>query len=451
MENHMDFNISKPGRLMVKMCIPSVITILVMQIYHMADTFFIGKLGSPAMLSGLSLASPIIAILSTVGVLVGGGGSAALAMALGRKDSISSAKIVSFSFWSSLGLGTVVGGILLVTLNKLVPFFGASPEASVYCRQYILILAAGAPAMCFPQAMGSLIRGKGKSYQSLIGNMVGSVLNILLDPLFIFVLKMDVRGAAIATVTSNLAASFFYVIYLNQPSFGISASIKNFTMKRETSLTVLSLGLPMAFTTIITFISSILSNKILASYGDIIISSVSITRKIISFVTMLQMGITAGMQPVLAFLFGSGNYKDLKIFTRRTALATIVAGSLLTATCYVSGPSLIRAFMDNPNVIDNGVRCIRIMLLAGPVAGLQQLATTFFQTTKRPLISLALSLTRDGLIYLPVLFLFNSIWGFSGYLVARPVATSTSALLGLVLIFTLFPKGHGDLKDKKLI
>ncbi len=130
----MDFDTSKPGKLMLNMCIPSVITILVMQIYHMADVFFIGKLDSPAMVSGLSLASPIIAILSTVGVLVGGGGCAALAMALGRKDDISAKRIVAFSFWSSIGLGAIVGVLLLAFTDKLVSFFGASSEASLYCR-----------------------------------------------------------------------------------------------------------------------------------------------------------------------------------------------------------------------------------------------------------------------------------------------------------------------------
>ncbi len=182
----MDFDTSRPWKLMLKMCIPSVITILIMQIYHMADVFFIGKLGSPAMVSGLSLASPVIAILSTVGVLVGGGGCAALAMALGRKDNSSAEKIVAFSFWSSIGLGVIVGAALFLSLDRLVNFFGASEEAKGYCRQYMLIMAVGAPAMCFSQAMGSLIRGKGKSMESLAGNMIGSVLNIALDPLFIF-------------------------------------------------------------------------------------------------------------------------------------------------------------------------------------------------------------------------------------------------------------------------
>ncbi len=436
----MDFDTSKPGKLMLNMCIPSVITILVMQIYHMADVFFIGKLDSPAMVSGLTLASPIIAILSTVGVLVGGGGCAALAMALGRKDDVSAKRIVAFSFWSSIGLGAIVGVLLFAFTNKLVSFFGASTEASIYCRNYMQVMAIGAPAMCFSQAMGSLIRGKGKSYESLIGNMLGSILNILLDPLFIFVFKMGVTGAGVATVASNLIASLFYLVYMLKPKFGVSISIKNFTLKKEVSILVLSLGLPMAFTTVLNFVSSILSNRVLASYGDIMISSVSITRKIISFVTMLQMGITAGMQPVLAYTFGAKDYQKLKDFTKRTALTTIIVGSALTLICYLTGPTLVKSFMNNPEVIRIGNRCIKIMLLAGPISGIQQLATTFFQATKRPKISLMLSLTRDGFIYLPVLFIFNHLWGFDGFLASRPVSTLLSVFISIILLAKMFKK-----------
>lgn len=434
----MDFDTSRPGRLMMKMCIPSVITILVMQIYHMADVFFIGKLKSTAMLSGLTLASPVIAILSTVGVLVGGGGSAALAMAIGRRDNDSTRRIVAFSFWSSLGLGFVVGLALLLFSGRLVSFFGASDEASMYCRQYMTVMAVGAPAMCFSQTIGSLIRGKGRSYESLVGNMLGSILNIALDPLFIFVFRMDVVGAAIATVLSNMVASMFYLVYMLKPSFGVSVSIRNFTLRRDVSLLVLSLGLPMAFTTMLNFVSSVLSNRVLASYGDVMVSSVSITRKIISFVTMLQMGITVGMQPVLAYTFGGKDYARLKDFTMRTAITTVFVGSVLTVCCYLAGPVIVRSFMDSPEVVETGNRCIRIMLLAGPIAGIQQLATTFFQATKRPTVSLTLSLTRDGLIYLPILYLFDSMWGFDGFLVARPVSTLLSVVLSLVLLVRLF-------------
>jgi len=436
----MDFDTSKPGKLMLNMCIPSMITILIMQIYHMADVFFVGKLDSPAMVSGLSLASPIIAILSTVGVLVGGGGCAALAMSLGRKDELSARQIVAFSVWTSIGLGAVVGLALFLAVDHLVSFFGASAEASKYCRQYMVVMSIGAPAMCFSQSMGSLIRGKGKSYQSLIGNMIGSVLNIALDPLFIFVFKMGVMGAAVATLASNVVASAYYIIYMLKPEFGISISIRNYTLRKDISLTVLSLGVPMAFMTVLNFVSSVISNKILASYGDIMVAAVSITHKITSFVTMLQMGITSGMQPVLAYTFGARDFLKLKDFTKRTALTTVTIGGILTIAGYIAGPSLIKSFMDIPEIIAVGTVSIRIILLAGPFSGLQQLGTSFFQATKRPTTALFLSLTRDGIIFIPFLFIFNHVWGFNGYLAARPAATVISVIISMAMLIKLFPK-----------
>lgn len=436
----MDFTNAKPAQIMRKMCIPSVITILIMQIYHMADVFFIGKLNSTAMVSGLSLSSPIISLLSAVGVLFGVGGSAALAMALGRKDEQSANKISSFCFWSSLGLGAVLTVLMLVFLDQITGFLCSSQTAYQYCRQYLTILAIGAPVMCFSTAMSSLIRAKGKSYQSLFGNMIGSILNILLDPLFIFTFGMGVGGAAVATVISNLVSAIFYVFYMKDPKVGICIAIRDYPLGKSIPLNVMSLGLPSSAATLLSFVSAIIANKILASYGDSIIASVSISKKIISMVSMLQMGITSGIQPVLAFHYGAKNIKGLKEYVKLTMVTTLVIGTVLTAFCYLFSEQLVRSFMKDAGVVSEGIRCMRLLLICGPITGIQQLSTTFFQATKKPMMSLTLSLTRDGLIYLPILLLLNTMLGFTGYLLARPVTTFLSALLGFVLMLSRFPK-----------
>ncbi|MBR6347623.1 MAG: hypothetical protein IKR80_01575, partial [Spirochaetales bacterium] len=252
--------------------------------------------------------------------------------------------------------------------------------------------------------------------------------------------RMEVLGAAVATLASNLVASVFYIAYMLKPEFGIPVSVRNYTLKKDISVTVLALGLPMAFMTVLNFVSSIISNRILASYGDVMVASVSITRKITSFVTMLQMGITSGMQPVLAYTFGAGDYIKLKDFIKRTAATTVAIGSILTISCYLAGPVLVRFFMDIPEIISIGTMSIRIALLAGPFSGLQQLGTSFFQATKRPTTALFLSLTRDGIIYIPFLFLFNAHWGFTGYLYARPAGTILSVIITMIMLIKLFPE-----------
>lgn len=439
----MEFDTQKPSKLMMKMCIPSVITILVMQIYHLADVFFIGKLNSTAMVSGLSLSSPIISLLSAVGILFGGGGCAALAISLGKKDLKAAENTASFCFWSSLGMGLVLCLLTLAFLDQIVSFLCTSQASSQYCRSYIRTLAFGAPAMCFSTAMGSLIRAKGKSYQSLIGNMIGSVLNIALDPLFIFAFRLGVSGAALATVFSNMVSAVFYVFYLRSRSFGLNIGVQNYTLRKEISATVLSLGLPSAMSSLLTFVSMIIANRILASYGDSTVASVSITKKIISMVTMLQMGITSGMQPVLAYHFGAKNRQMLKKNLLMTMSVTVAIGTALTALCYIFSSQLVKSFMKDNAVVSEGVRCMRILLICGPISGLQQLSTTFFQATKKPMTSLALSLTRDGLIYLPVLYILNHLFGFSGYLLSRPITTFLSAALGMALVLFRFPKDRG--------
>ncbi|MCR4675935.1 MAG: MATE family efflux transporter [Sphaerochaetaceae bacterium] len=433
----MEFKDMKASKLMLRMCIPSIITILIMEIYHMADIFFIGQLGNTAMVSGLSLASPIIALVSTVGVLVGGGGSSALAMMLGKNSRENAEHVVSFSYWTSLFLGLVFGLGLFAFSSSLASLFGARGEAYRYCEQYIRIFSIGVPFMCFANAMGSLIRGNGKSYQSLIGNMTGTVLNIILDPLFILVFKMDVAGAAWATVVSNIASALFYVVYMNGRSFGISCSIKKFTLRKDISLLVLSLGVPMAFMTVLNFVTGTLSRRVLASYGDVAVSAQSITAKVVSFATMLQMGIAMGMQPVFAYFYGAEDKKTLKDYFMKTAIIVVIAGTALTLICFVFGPTLVRFFMDNEEVVKLGARYLNIMLICAPVAGIHTLSTSFFQAVKKPMTSLSLSVIRDGLLYIPLMYALSAMYGMDGYVASRPVSTFISVT---VCVFVLYFK-----------
>lgn len=434
----MDFDNLKPSRLMLKMCIPSVITILIMEIYHMADIFFVGQLNNTAMVSGLSLASPIIALVSTVGVLVGGGGSSALAMKLGNRNMKDAEHVVSFCFWTSLVAGIGEGVLLFVFSGSLARLFGATGLSYEYCTRYIRIFSLGVPFMCFSSAMGSLIRGNGKSYQSLIGNMTGTVMNLILDPVFILVFSYNVAGAAIATVISNIVSALFYVFYLRSRSFGLSVSIKNYTFRKEISVLVLSLGVPMAFMTVLNFVSGTLSRRVMASYGDIAVSALSITGKVVSFVTMLQMGITSGIQPVMAYYYGADDRATLKDYFRRTAITAVVVGTMLTVLCFLFGPSVVNLFMNNDEVVKIGVRALKFMLICAPIAGIQMLATSFFQAVKKPMTSLALSVVRDGVLYIPFMFMFSQLWGLDGYVLSRPAATFLSVIISAVVMYLGF-------------
>lgn len=272
----MDFSETNHVKLMLKMCVPSVLVILVMQLYHLADTFFVGKLKSVAMMSGLSMAGPVIMVFTFIGVLIGGGGCSFLAMTIGRRDESTCNKIVSFCFWTTLFLGMATSIVMILGLDLLVKLLGCSAESAMYCREYLLIVSVGAPFMSLATSLGSLVRGNGNAIQSMKGNLLGSMLNIILDPLFIFVFKLNVKGAAVATVLSNMIAVFYYLVFMRSHHFGRSFSIKEYTLKKSISLNVISLGIPVASSTVLTLIASILSNKVLAGYGDTMVSSVNI-------------------------------------------------------------------------------------------------------------------------------------------------------------------------------
>ena len=423
-----------PWKVIWQMCVPSVLTILVMMIYNMADIFFIGQLNNTMMVAGLTVATPIMSVLSALGSMIGGGACAALANAIGDKQWNKAKSLSSFAFWGAAltGLGFML--VIQLSLEPLLEFAGAKSGSMPYAKTYLRIISLGAPLMIVPTACGSLIRAEGAAKQAMLGNMLGTVTNIILDPILILLLRMDVAGAAIATVIANGISCGYYIWYLTKKTAVLTMVPQFFTLRHGIPQKVLVLGLPTAVGTLMSSASTLLSNNLLSGYSESALAARGVSSKVIMIVTMLQMGITMGIQPVLAYFYGAKNTGKLKEYLQKCALVTVIAGASLTGICLIFGPQLLGFFLDDPEVIKQGTVFIRIGILAGPIAGIQQLSTSFLQSTEKPAYALILALTRDGLVYLPLLYLLDHFYGITGYIVARPVATLACAMLGLTFI-----------------
>lgn len=282
------------------MAIPTIVTMLVVVIYNMADTFFIGQTGDAMQVAAVSLATPVFMVFMALGNLFGIGGSSAISRALGEKNEQRARHISAFCCYGSLGVGILMTLIFILFMDGILKMIGASPATIDYARQYLTFVAIGAPFVMFGTAYGNIVRGEGAAKESMIGNLIGTITNIILDPIMILWLGWGVSGAAVATVLGNVAACIFYLYYLlHKKETVLSIKPSDFQWKNRIASGVFSIGIPASLNNILMSCANILLNKVLISYGDTPVAAMGIAMKANMIVILLQIGLCAGIQPLI--------------------------------------------------------------------------------------------------------------------------------------------------------
>ena len=295
------------------MAIPTIVTMLVVVIYNMADTFFIGQTGDAMQVAAVSLATPVFMVFMALGNLFGIGGSSAISRALGEKNEQRARHISAFCCYGSLGVGILMTLIFILFMDGILKMIGASPATIDYARQYLTFVAIGAPFVMFGTAYGNIVRGEGAAKESMIGNLIGTITNIILDPIMILWLGWGVSGAAVATVLGNVAACIFYLYYLlHKKETVLSIKPSDFQWKNRIASGVFSIGIPASLNNILMSCANILLNKVLISYGDTPVAAMGIAMKANMIVILLQIGLCVGIQPLIGYNYGARNVKRLK-------------------------------------------------------------------------------------------------------------------------------------------
>ena len=314
------------------MAIPTIVTMLVVVIYNMADTFFIGQTGDAMQVAAVSLATPVFMVFMALGNLFGIGGSSAISRALGEKNEQRARHISAFCCYGSLGVGILMTLIFILFMDGILKMIGASPATIDYARQYLTFVAIGAPFVMFGTAYGNIVRGEGAAKESMIGNLIGTITNIILDPIMILWLGWGVSGAAVATVLGNVAACIFYLYYLlHKKETVLSIKPSDFQWKNRIASGVFSIGIPASLNNILMSCANILLNKVLISYGDTPVAAMGIAMKANMIVILLQIGLCAGIQPLIGYNYGARNVKRLKKVFFFTGLCAVIMGTVLTS------------------------------------------------------------------------------------------------------------------------
>ena len=420
------------------MAVPTMISMLVVVIYNMADTFFIGQTGDPLQVAAVSLATPIFMIYMALGNLFGIGGSSAISRALGEKRMDRARNLSSFCCYGSIGLGIIVAALFIAGMDLILKLIGASANTIEYARQYLTYISFGGPFIIFATAFGNILRGEGAARESMIGNLIGTVVNIVLDPVMILGLGWGVTGAAIATVIGNIAASAFYLVYFLRKKSSLSIKLKDFKMGERIASGVASIGIPASLNNILMSFANIILNLALVGYGDTPVAAMGVAMKSNMLVVLLQIGLCAGIQPLSGYNYGARNKKRLMQVFRFTGICAVIMGTVLTIIMMIARRTLIQVFINDTEVIAYGIQMVIALQLSGPFIGILFLCINTIQGMGKALPSLVLTVCRQGLIFIPLVFILDRMFGLDGVIYAQPAADYLSIVLGIIICFWLF-------------
>ena len=420
------------------MAVPTMISMLVVVIYNMADTFFIGQTKDPLQVAAVSLATPVFMIFMALGHLFGIGGSSAISRALGERRKDRAWHISSFCCYGLLGLGVMVAVISVLGMEQILHLIGASENTIGFARQYLTIISIGAPTIMFSTAFANILRGEGASRESMIGNLLGTIVNIILDPVMILGLGWGVSGAALATIIGNIAACFFYISYYVRGKSMLSIRVKDFRMGDGIAASVAAIGIPASLNNILMSFANIILNQALVGYGDTPVAAMGVALKSNMLVVLLQIGLCVGIQPLIGYNYGSGNKKRLMQVFQFTGVVSVIMGMLLTLFMIIARKTMIQVFINDAEVVSYGIRMVVALQLSAPFIGILFLCINTIQGMGKALPSLVLTVCRQGLIFIPLIFILNAMLGLDGVIYAQPAADYLSILVGIMICVHLF-------------
>lgn len=415
------------------MAIPSVISSLVTVVYNMADTFFVGQTGDSLQVAAVSLTNPIFILFMAFANMFGMGGSAVASIALGEGNNKKVKKVTSFVFYSSIIVGLIFMVILLVFMEPILTLFGADASTYDFARGYTLHISYGAPFIIWSAACSFVLRVEGASKEAMIGSMVGTIANIVLDPLFISGFGMGAQGAAIATTIGNVLACLYFLWYFLKKSKLFSLKWSDFTLKEGIMGQVCQAGLPSAIFSALMSVSTIVLNQILVAYGNAPVAAIGIVFKANMFITFLQMGLANGVQPLLGYNYGAKNVKRFREVERFTKICCIIVGIVSVILFYLGREAIIGLFIADEEVIYYGVQMLIAYMISGPVIGILFVNMNCMQSVEHATPATALSILRQGVLLIPMLYLLNASLGLNGVIFGQTITDYIAVVLSIFL------------------
>ena len=417
----------------LKTTVPAMIAMLMVLIYNLADTFFIGLTRDPYQLAAVSMAMPVFLIFMSVGTVFGIGGTSVISRALGEGRLEYAKKVCAFCMWSCVAVGLVLSALFLLGMEHILKWMGTSADTHDLVKTYLTIVSLGGPFVLISNCYSNVVRAEGQSQKAMMGQLMGNLLNVILDPIMISLLGWGVAGAAVATVAGNLFGACYYILFFLKKRSILSIHPRDYSLRDGICTGVLSIGIPASLGSLMMSVSQVVMNGQMAAFGDMAVAGVGVASKVIMITGMLCIGFGQGVQPLLGFCIGARLWDRFRKIMRFSIVFALCLSILMTIVCYVFSGALIRVFVTEPAALDYGVRFLRILLTTSFLFGLFYVFANALQAAGAATPALIVNLSRQGIIYLPALFLLKSLLGANGLVWAQPVADILSMALVVIL------------------
>ncbi len=430
-------------RAILKLSIPTVLSTIVSLIYNLTDTYFIGLLDDPIQLGAVSLAFPVFMVIQAVGNIFGNGAPSYISRCLGANREEEARRTSAVSVYVSVGITLVMTLLCLLCMEPILHVLGASVDTAGPTRGYLQVIVGFSFIMVLQIILPALLRSEGQVKQAVIGMVIGTVLNIALDPLFILVLDQGAAGAAWATIIGNFFAVVYYLVIFLRGKTALSIKPRDFRPNVRIFREVLKIGLPNSISQIIMSFSNIILNNLAVGYGDYVISAYGVSGKLISMVFMITVGYVSGYMPFAGYNYGAGKIKRMLSALKFTLLSGTCLCLVLLVPFIWLAPAFLRAFTSDAQIIEVGVLFLRAYAWVVPFMAIQMSMMCTFQATGDAVRAMLVNLGRQCLFTIPFLYLFNYLWGLPGLLYAQMGADLCTTLLAVLLGIPLLRRLRG--------
>ena len=424
-------------KLIASLALPTVISMMITMIYNAADTFFVSKISVSA--SGATgIVFSLMAILQAFGFMYGHGAGSNISRKLGAKD-IESARIYcSTAFFLALATGIIIGTAGILCITPLMKLLGSTDTILPYAKDYGLYILIAAPAMASSCVMNNIMRYEGMAKLAMIGLATGGILNIFLDPLFIFAFKLGISGAGLATALSQYISMLILLVFFLKKKTQSRIALRYFTFRPRVIWDIISVGVPSFARQGLNSVSTMFLNIMAAPYGDACIAAMSIVAKIMMFIFSVCIGIGQGFQPVCSFNYGAEKYDRVRQAIRFLWIFATVVVSIISAICFLVAPHIVKLFRSEDIIVQIGSQSLRYICVAMCLMPTIMAANMTFQSVGMSGKAFFLACAQNGLFFIPLILVLPRFFGITGIEIAQPISFAIAAIVSVPFLVKFY-------------
>ena len=437
-EMHIQMTTKPVGKLVLSMAVPNIVAMLVSSVYNMVDTYFVSQVSISAS-AAVGIVFPLFFIIQAVSMTFAIGGGSYIARSLGKGDVDTANKTFSTSFILSVGIGSIIGVLSIIFMTPLMKFLGATPTALPYALDYAFYVIIATPFFSASFVLQAILRQEGSARLAMFGMAAGSILNMILDPLFIFTFDLGIKGAALATSLSQMISFIILFTFILRNKSITKLKVSLFTLNKKILGEIIKIGSPSFIQMGILSIAPILLNKAASAYGDIALGSIIIVNRIITNIVSAVNAYGQGFQPVCGYNYGAKYFDRVRNAFKFTVTTSVLVLTGIGIIGYIFAPQIMVLFRgDDPEFIRIGSTIMRASCVTLPLVTYITISNMLFQSCGKALKAAILSLSRQGFCFLPYILILPNYFHLNGVIFSQPLADLTTFLISIPLTIGLF-------------